>query len=359
MSSLGNAIAAVGNKLGLPELGISEALGGDYTYGQGTVGSNGRVGLASFAMGAPMPSATQGDITSPADPTNTTVLGASTGGVGSIGGTNTGVQRNAINSVYDQRISRLNDLAAALAPKQQAALDQYMQGFNLNSGLLADARDRGLRNLDIATQTNDQNKAQSFQDIASGIRNSIAAFRNQLGTMNASDSSAADIFAPYAFARLQGQQRGDVMNTYNQNATQIDIARQNVEGDFANQLNQMKFEKDNAVRGIVDQYAQIRQQISDELATADEARAFELANLGQQYTLKAMASIQALDQQFQDTSNALASKYQAMTANTDSLQPTVNPQAYSTYGRTYTPNINSFSNASEGIVAPSKLREQF
>lgn len=268
-------------------------------------------------------------------------------------------QRNAISNVYGQRITRLQDLANSLDPKRQSALDQYMQGFNMNTGLLQDARDRGLRNLDVAAQNNDKNKQSSFQDIASGIRNSIGAFRNQLGTMNAGDSSAADMLAPYAFSRLQSQQRGNVLDTYNQNATQVDLARQDVEGDFTNQLNQMKFEKDTAVQGIIDRFAQIRQQISDEIATSDEARAFELANLGQQYTMRAMADIQSLDQQFQQAGQELAKKYQAMTPNVNSLQPTVNPQAYSSYGRTYAPNINSFSDPSEGIVAPSRFRDQF
>lgn len=303
------------------------------------------------------------------DPVQT--LGASTtggswsGGGGAGGGSGADAfdpqKISAINNVYDQRTSRLKGLLGGLDPRRQSAIDSYMQGFNMNTGMLEDAKNRGMRNLDVSSQQNDQNKVKSFRDISTGIRSSIDAFRNQLGTMNASDSSAADIMAPFAFSKLQTQERGDVLDTYNQNATGINLARQDVEGDFRNQLNSLKFEKDNAIRGIADQYSQIRQSIMDEIATSDEARAFELANLGQQYTMKALQDVQSLDSRFQAQSNELVKRYTSMMPKVDQsiANPQVQQQTFSSYGRTYAPQVNAFSGQDEAIVAPARRRELF
>lgn len=285
--------------------------------------------LQTYKNGQWQTGAVLGDVTTTPNVTNDT--GAYTGG-GT--GSNTALQANTINQVYDARNGRLQYLLDQMPTQQDKALGQYNQSWDLNRSALDNSYNQGKANLDFQTQQNDQQKVRSFRDIASGIRNTLESASNRLGTMNAGDSSAAPMLA-YALANLQAQQRGQANDVYNTNATQIGLARNSMEGDYNQQLNALNVEKQQRIQDIADKYLQTRQQILDEMANSDQSRAYELANIGQQYTMKALSDINALESQYnqasqQWVSNALASMPKVNTA-TFNTTPTMSN--YGTYGR--------------------------
>jgi hypothetical protein len=152
--------------------------------------------------------------------------------------------------------------------------------------------------------------------------------------MNATDSSASPMLA-YALANLQAQQRGQANDTFNMNSQQLGLARNNMQGDYSQQLNALDSEKRQRIQDIADKYQQTRQQIMDEMSTSDQARAYELANLGQHYTLKALSDINALEDQYnqasqQWVSNALGSMPKV---NSAAFTNTPTMADYGTYGR--------------------------
>ncbi len=243
-------------------------------------------------------------------------------------------QRNAVNSVYDSRIGRLQNLFNTIPTQQDNALNTYNAQFDANMGALNNSLNTGRANLDFQASQNEQQKVRSFRDIAQGIRNTMESAANRLGTMNATDSSASPMLA-YALANLQAQQRGQANDTFNTNSQQIGLARNNMETEFNTQMGMLNAEKKSRIQEIADRYTQIRQQITDQIAQSDEARAFELANLGQQYTMRALADIQNLENEYSQASqswvqNALSAMPRV---NTQPFSNTPEMQGYGTYGR--------------------------
>ena len=245
----------------------------------------------------------------------------------------TAAQLSAINQVYDSRNGRLTNMLGQIPTQQDTALNMYNTSWDTNKGALDNARTQGLNSLDFNAAQNEQQKVRSYRDIASGIRNTLESASNRLGTMNASDSSVAPMLA-YALANLQAQQRGQANDVYGSNMGQLNLARTNMEGDYTQQLNALNAEKRNRIQEIADKYAQTRQQIMDEMATSDEARTYELANLGQHYTMKTLADITALENQYNQASQQWVSQATAKmpSVNTQAYQaPAMN--SYGTYGR--------------------------
>lgn len=315
----GSPVSVVGGFLG-QERGLSEAI--QTTPGASTGGSglSGLTGNMTTEKGATLnPGGTFGDVS---------------GGSG-------GASAATINSIYDSRNARLNNLLGGIDAQRQSALDIFNQNAAVQENALNNAISSGRANLDFQDQQNQQAKARSYRDIAQGIRNTLESSANRLGTMNASDSSAANMLQ-YALANLQAQQRGQANDVFGTNQAQIGMARTNMENEFNNQLMAFNQEKRNRIQEISDRFQQTRAQILDEMAQSDESRRLALADLGQQVTSAALADISALENQY----NTAAQQWlqQALSAvpqvNTQPFSATAQTSDYGTYGRGSLPMDN-------------------
>lgn len=274
---------------------------------------------------------------------------------GSSTGTNTALQANTVNSIYDSRIGRLQNMYNTLPTQRDQALNAYNQNYALGEQQLNNSVQTGRENLGYQETQNNTQKSRSYRDIAQGIRNTMESGANRLGSMNAIDSSASPMLQ-YALANLQAKQRGSANDTYSDNQTQIGLARNNMEREFQTQLNSLQAEKRSKIQEIADQFSQIKQSIADQIASSDEARATELANLGRQYTMQALSSIQDLESQYNTASqqwvqNALSAMPQI---NTQPFQQTAQVADYGTYGRGA--NVGGQTPSYEDVLATSPLR---
>lgn len=318
LAPAGSPLDYFGNILG-QERGISEAISFPLTTVKGSTGSQStdNTGGSGAQQGS-----SQVDVSS---------LGSTGSGSGSV---NPSILAGAVNSVYDSRNARLNSLLNQIPTQRDQALSQFNNNADVQLGALNNAASTGRANIDFQDQENQNMRQRSYRDIASGIRNTMEASANRLGAMNASDSSASTMLQ-YALANLQAQQRGQANDTFGSNSAQIGLARNNMENEFTNQMNAFNNEKRNRIQEIADKYSATRAQIVDQMAQSDEARAYELANLGQQYTQRALSDIAGLEQQYNTVAeqwlqSALAGLPQV---NTQPFQQTAQTQAYGAYGR--------------------------
>lgn len=256
------------------------------------------------------------------------VLGASTNIPNNLGGVvnnnvnGTGynqAQLDAYNAQFGSQISRLNSQLGYIPADQQKANDLLNSTYNPQFSTLQSSLDSANRNLDFSAGQNQQNETKSFRDIATGIRNSIQATNNHLGTMGSADSSTAQVFAPYAFAQLQATQKGAATDNFNTNQTQINLKRQDAQSQHDNQFQQLQADKGNRIQAIADQYNQLRQSILDQMATADGQRRQLLAAANQKAAASAIANIQGLEVQYKGLSDQIT---QRAMAGIPTLQPT-------------------------------------
>lgn len=321
--SVGTAVSGAGQALGRGEGGLSEWIEG-----------TGKTPLISNPSHMAVNTSQQ----TASDPAvNNTVDTSLWGGGGSGGGSGSpdpAILAGAVNGVYDSRNARLSSLLGQIPGQRDQALNQFNNNADVQLGALNNAASTGRANIDFQDTENQNMRQRSYRDIASGIRNTMEASANRLGAMNASDSSASTMLQ-FALANLQAQQRGQANDTFGSNSAQIGMARNNMENEFTNQMNAFTNEKRNRIQEIADKYAATRAQIVDQMAQSDEARAYELANLGQQYTQRALNDITALENDY----NTVADQWlkSAMAGlpqiNTQPFNQTAQTSAYGAYGR--------------------------
>lgn len=294
------------------------------------------------------------------DQTVNTTNGFNTVGNGVNGSGYTQAQLDAYNQQFTDSIGRLNTQLGYIPGDQEKAYGLLNNTFNPQFDTLNNSLSSANRNLDFSASQNEQNKVKSFRDIGTGIRNSIQAMNNRLGTIGAADSSAAAVAAPYAFAQLQAQQRGGVLDNFNTNSAQINMKRQDVQSEYDTQFRMLQAEKGNRIAQIAAQYDQLRQQILDQMATADGQRRQLLASANQQAASQAIANIQALESQYRGLSDSITQKATAgiPQAQTAGLNGDVTLNGYQAPA-SVTPTIGSLANAQQAVSSVPLYQRKF
>jgi DNA anti-recombination protein RmuC len=264
-----------------------------------------------------------------------------------------------IQNAFGNKINRYQSFLDMLPGRAQEDTNRLNDSFKTQYDLLKSSYQGGMNNMTQAAGENLQNKVRSFRDIASGIRNSVDAFRNKLGTMGAADSSAAYVTAPHAFATLQAQQRGDALNTYNQNQNNINLQTNAMETDYNNQIATLNSEKTARAGDIARQYQDMAMQIREQMANASDEQRMALAQMNQEAAARAIQSIAVIDQEM---NNRIAQITQGATANlpglqTDAFSQLALQQGYNPYGATTQANFGDISQAAQGVAMnPTALR---
>lgn len=231
---------AAGSWFGLPELGLSELLGGNTKSIGGTGASIYSVPdyrskaslLTPYAQAGGAGGSVKGDSDSivynsyPSAPSATRDVGST--GYNLQEATNSQKEadertRSSINDTYKSYTKELDRLAGYLPNWEREDTNQLIGNFDYAGQQLGVARDTAMNKLGISRSNVEQNTAKSINDLQQNLRNMMKATNMQLGAMGAGDSSASQVMAPYAYAKLGSQNRNQVLDQRNSQLSDIDM----------------------------------------------------------------------------------------------------------------------------------------
>ena len=192
--------------------------------------------------------------------------------------------------------------------------NQY--GDRLNS--ISANKTTGEENLNRQRVTEARQKDMSIRDLANNIRNSYQAGVQKLGVQGAGDSSATGMYK-YALGQLEGQNRGQLVDNYQFNVGNIDLATTQLERDYKNKIAELDGWKRSQVFAIADKFQVARDQlnaqrtslgagvVSQQQAQLAQQAAAQLANVS--------ATVMSANQAVQDNFAKAAAELRAYNLN--------------------------------------------
>ena len=305
MNPVATGISSLGTALGIPNLGISQAIAGSSTPVPSIFGVSNApyspVGLNSYPSYQSNPMTTtptnnsptqsvQGATTKTTTTPTTTQTGGGSGGTfqpGQNGYVNPNTGNNNTNQAPSDPYAGLRD---ALVSSYNDASTQLGNSATAQNGIADTALTQG-------QQTINAQKAASLKDIANTTRNAFQAGNNYLGSLGAGDSSAANQYA-FAINQQAGKQTGDLNNYVN------------------TQLNTLQNQHDTQINSIAQWLAGQQSQLS-------QAKGQNVAALGEQALNQALAAVAQVKQNTQNQYNALLSWAANNSNSVSSLQSNI------------------------------------
>lgn len=287
---------AAGSWFGLPELGISELLGGNKaSTSKKTVTVNNYVPEQKPVYGPPAPTTTNNKTNTTTNKTTTSSNKSSSSGSSSnkSSSSNNSAQKEAQKAADEARKaaqSAIRNKAETLrsgltslesqVPQYQAEDEQYVTdqyGNMLNN--YQSQYDQSLGLLGNKREAIGTYKEQATQEMGQDMRNSLLASQMKLGAIGGGNSSASEVMLPYAFSKESGKQRASIIGQANDQYATLDNEEINLKAGY----DQGKKEIDNWKITALDNVRQTAREKLDRIqqaklqATADEQDA--LANM--------------------------------------------------------------------------------
>ena len=319
---LGNAVEWVGDKLNLPEGGMSELIAGGPTkhtdplwkpkqvYAAETAGGNQTVinpNNQSSTQQQTGPS--QQDIINAyrkmgwndvnailADYAATG--GSKIGGGGGIDANQAAINaaRGAFNNAYAPLFAQL-DAMAGLIPQQQQQREQGIQNmYGSQVGEIQGARDSAMAGLDVSKQQVAQRQAKSVRDLQENMRNLLQAGNIQLGVGGAGDSSAKDMLS-FALSKAAGRSGADISNQAQAMYTDIDMQGNQIKATYDDNLAKLATWRDTNLSEVTKWAQEMLMNIESQKATAKGQQAAALAANETNIINNALSRLQQIDDQ--------------------------------------------------------------
>lgn len=268
-----------GSLLGLPDFGVTEAVGNLLGTPRTNQGGSNLSSIFSGAQGggggvnySPVTSSINTNQQQQTTPTNTqSVLGTNTQQTG--GNTGGGTDpyaslRSDISNAWDQYINSLGGVSDFFNQQQKSQSDIANNQYNQN------------------VNTANAQRASSLRDIANSTRSAFQAGNNFLGALGAGDSSAANQYA-FAINKQSGKQIGDLNNFVN------------------GQVNGFKSNLDNQLSSIANWFAGQQATLKQQIAQGGLNKAQDLNGLSMNILNQAIAATNQAKADAQNKYNVL------------------------------------------------------
>lgn len=317
-------VGTPGTWFGLPDFGITEALGfggnnplvtNPPNYGTGAgqqLGQSTGIGTNQAVLGGTTTTNTGGTPTGTTGITNTITNPNPVPSGGDTGGGQIDQQsalRNDISNSWDQYINSLSG-----------------QGDYINQQRSAQENTANLSQTESLRQTGEQ-KATSLKDIQNTARNAFTAGNNYLGSMGAGDSSAANQYK-FAIDQAQMKQVGDLNNF-------VSSANQKIQSEHQIQMSQ-----------IAQWFSQQQQALQQQIAQGSQMKAQDLNNLSRGILDQAIQWSQQLKTNTMNQQNALAQWAMNNSTNVAGLQQNMGQLGQQSFGGL---NINQTQPANKSL----------
>lgn len=307
--NLGNIIGGIGKTLRLPELGISEALGGsnpNSLKNNVTHDSSGNYTLNGQVYdrnGTPIMSLANQN-------SYGTTGGTSTGG-GQYTGTSA-AQRAALadeQRFYDENINELNRILGNIAVGRDQGLSRLGSSFNTAKTRLGEDRTRAMTGYEQQDLQNSTEKLRGTEQVDQYAGSSYNSLQNILRGANAGNSSVARELIPQLVSKAAGSRRQGVFNTFGENQQGIDLARQDATTQFDRSEYDLGEQRKRSEEDFLRSILESEQDIYSQIRQAQEAKA-QAAGRGYAGAMAASAgsrnAISARDAQLNNLFNSYA-----------------------------------------------------
>lgn len=233
-----------------------------------------------------------------------------TGGSGSsISPTLTPDQQAYYGQLFDTQIRGLQGQLDQLPQSQSIANLQLQQNYQDNMNQLQGAHDQGVRDLGIARDTVNRNRAMSLDDIAKQVEQMGMSYNNQLGAYGAGNSSAAGLIQQ-ALAGQAAKNRQSVLQGSTDQLQAIGNQQNDLETQFQQQHTALDHWKQSQAAQIMDTFNQQMRQLQESIVNAQGDKAQYLANYQPQLVQQAIDGLSKLQSVYNDTSQSLIKQYQ-------------------------------------------------
>jgi len=265
--NLGNIIGGIGKTLRLPELGISEALGGSNPNSMQN-GVTGRDSSGNYTLNGQVYNRNGQPIMSLANENSYGTTSTPTGGGQYTGGTSA-AQRAAIadeQRFYDENINELNRILGSIGVGRDQGLARLNASFGTAKNRLDEDRTRAFEGYNQQDLQNSTEKLRGTEQVDQYAGSSYNSLQNILRGANAGNSSVARELIPQLVSKAAGQRRQGVFNTFGENQQGIDVARQDATRDFTRAdedlVDQRKRTEEDFIRSIIESERDIASQIA-------------------------------------------------------------------------------------------------
>lgn len=176
------------------------------------------------------------------------------------------VSAPAPNPYYYSALDSLNRAGDILNERQGQYNADLDSQFNTSQSRLYTDKNIGDKNLERQRETETRTKNMSLRDLVNNIRNAYNSGVNKLGIQGAGDSSATNMYR-FALGQLEGQNRADLINNYQYNQGNIDLAASNLQQDFEQKLRELDDWKRSQAFAIADKFRVARDQLEEQKRT--------------------------------------------------------------------------------------------
>lgn len=261
--------------------------------------------------------------------------------------------RNAINSGYDSYFSQLDDVLNNGLPSQRAAQEgivgsQYQQGVND----LTTQKNLGVQDLNAQRTKATAQQGRTLQDISDNIRNLFTAGNVYLGSRGAGDSSAANQYS-YALTKLGSKQRGDVTSQYADINNDIDGRETRLNEIYNQQLTNQGLERDQKLNSIAQWFGEQQNALKMAKAQGQLSRGQDLASLSQQLLNQALQQVQNIQAEAANQRSLLDQWAANHATSIGELRNNLSSVSTTNYSMPTAQAINGAPNVSGGGGAPT------
>lgn len=204
------------------------------------------------------------------------------------------LSRRTIEANFADYTNALQGQKTRLGETQNVLADRIGSQYAGNVRDLNLSRDQGQANIARAQEKVRLRGAETLKDLASNIRSAFDAGNIRLGTSGASDSSASGQMA-YALARLQNQNRADVMSQGNEQLADLDFEEMQMLQSYNAELQRLNDEKENSIADIALDFQSKIDAINAEMVNANIDRRTALAQLKVEVANDALSNIAGMD----------------------------------------------------------------
>ena len=335
-----------GNWFGLPELKITEALGGktgsveNAKFRSGFTPSTGNAPTGPYYSGST--GGSNSNYTNLYKNTTTPVVN----GITNLANDARSKEEERARQEAEARKRMLKEARSAYNPffqdldRQEAQIPQIQSdylgvlntGYGNQVGSINRGQELGLAQAEASKGEIKQNQATSLRDLASNLSNAVNAFGQRLGQAGAGDSSAANM-ANYAYSKIANRNTADVMSQVRNQLAEVEMAKQNIVKDAQDKLSALETWKAEQTLSIQQYIRSLQDYIAQARASGKTAMAQNEVDAIREGFSRSMERLQQIND-FEITSRAeILQNSQAALADANafsqqlSLMGQINPEA--------------------------------
>ena len=231
-----------------------------------------------------------------------------------------------VNRSFDVKLAGLQSQLDSLGAQQGAGERNINNQYGTKDVRLAEDRAVGLKNLASSMQQVQDSRARGLKGLADQMRQKSMSYNNQLGAMGAGDSSASQLLN-FALGQQASGARGDLVR----NASGQEVAINNQQADLERSYQRNKQDldqwKQDSLAELANKFAEIKNQIANQMADANLSRQQQLAQYDAGVTQAAINQLSNIENMYRQQSADLTNRFSSMYAPT-SIQVDPNLQQY-------------------------------